>query len=78
MAEKKNIARELGELLFAAGATVQIGLRAQGHIPTIERMLSEGATWGEIGKAIGWCPETAWRWYQYELAEPKPAEEPTP
>jgi hypothetical protein len=30
------------------------GLRAQGHIPTVERMLAEGKTWDEIGQAIGW------------------------
>lgn len=38
---------------------ILFGLKAQGHIPTIERMLKEGATWKEIGKKIGWCPETA-------------------
>lgn len=35
------------------------GLEAQGHIPTIERMLGEGKDWDAIGKAIGWCPKTA-------------------
>lgn len=42
------------------------GLKAQGHVPTIEAMLSEGKTWDEIGKKIGWCPKTAqkhWGWY---------------
>ena len=40
-------------------APILFGLKAQGHIPTIERMLENGATWKEIGKKIGWCPETA-------------------
>ena len=45
------------------------GLQAQGHIPTIETMLSQGRTWEEIGKKIGWCPKTAqkhWGWYLEE------------
>jgi len=40
------------------------GLKAQGHIPTIERMLSEGKDWEAIGKAIGWCPKTAQEHYE--------------
>jgi hypothetical protein len=43
---------------------VVFGLRAQGHIPTIERMLAEGASWPEIGDAIGWCPDTAREWFK--------------
>jgi hypothetical protein len=45
-------------------AKVVFGLRAQGHIPTIERMLAEGASWPEIGDAICWCPDTAREWYE--------------
>lgn len=32
---------------------------AQARMPTIERMLSEGFTWTEIGRAVGWDAETA-------------------
>jgi len=35
------------------------GLDAQGHVPTVERMLADGADWDAIGKAIGWDPATA-------------------
>lgn len=45
-------------------AEVAFGLKAQGHIPTIEKMLAEGRTWEEIGRTIGWCPETARRHYE--------------
>lgn len=42
---------------------VKFGLEAQGHIPTIERILSELGTsnesWTIIGKKIGWHPLTA-------------------
>lgn len=40
------------------------GLKAQGHIPTIERLLDEGVNWEEIGRAIGWCPRTAREHYE--------------
>lgn len=56
----------LEKLLRESGIQIKFGLRAQGHIPTIERMLAEGCTWPQIGFAIGWCPETAKRWY-YEI-----------
>ena len=45
---------------------VRFGLYQQGHIPVIERMLADGRTWEDIGKKIGWCPETAkehYMWY---------------
>jgi len=38
---------------------IVFGLEQQGHIPTIEKMLKNGATWDEIGKKINWCVETA-------------------
>lgn len=41
----------------------EFGLEAQGHVPTIRRMLDEGATWEQIGQAIGWDGETARRWW---------------
>jgi len=48
------------------------GLRAQGHLPTVERMLAEGLAWDEIGIAIGWCPKTAAEYYGRERKEPIP------
>lgn len=48
-------------------APVLFGLRAQGHIPTIERMLAEGKSWDVIGDVIGWCGETAQRHYGWHL-----------
>lgn len=50
-------------------AKVQFGLERQGHIPTIERILSEfgGATskyaWKKIGEEIGWDANTAAFYY---------------
>jgi len=60
---------ELGSLLDEVGLTVRFGLRAQGHIPTIKRMLEDGETWRTIGETIGWCPDTArqhWGWHVEE------------
>lgn len=48
------------------GVKFAFGLRAQGHLPVIQRMLARGATWPEIGDAIGWCPDTAREWYERE------------
>lgn len=40
------------------------------NIPTVERMLAEGATWDRIGDAIGWHPSTAREHYGlHQLAE---------
>jgi len=53
---------------------IAFGLRQQGHIPTIERMLAEGADWDAIGREIGWCPQTAeqhWNWHLEALREEK-------
>lgn len=50
---------------------VHFGLVAQGHIPTIERMLAEGRTWSEIGAVIGWMPETAEKHYGWYLERRK-------
>ena len=51
------------EKLFAAaekaGLKPVFGLKAQGHIPTITKMLEDGRTWEQIGKVIGWCPVSA-------------------
>ena len=45
---------------------VLFGLRAQGHLPIIEKMLAEGASWEEIGKVIHWEPATAKDFYERE------------
>ena len=51
---------------------ILFGLRAQGHLSTIEKMLAEGASWDEIGKAINWDPATAKDFYVREALEAKP------
>lgn len=56
----------LARLLEDLGVPVRIGLCQQGHLLTVERMLGEGATWEEIGQAIGWHGETARKWYAME------------
>jgi hypothetical protein len=48
---------------------VLIGLRQQGHIPTVERMIAEGKSWDEIGKAIGWDGKAAMEWYEVEKGD---------
>lgn len=46
------------------GVRIRFGLEAQGHIPTVERMLAEGKNWDEIGDVIGWCGPTAKEYYE--------------
>jgi hypothetical protein len=46
---------------------IVFGLQAQGHIPTIQKMLAAGATWKEIGNKIGWCQNTAKEHYERYL-----------
>lgn len=53
---------------------IAFGLKAQGHIETIERMLDEvkappHAIWERIGDKIGWCPLTAAAYYVNYLRE---------
>lgn len=60
----RDLVKELCDLLDTSGAKVQFGLRAQGHIPTIDRMLSDGSTWEDIGRAIGWVGDAARRDYE--------------
>ena len=50
-------------------AKVVFGLKRQGHIPTIERMLKEGKNWDDIGAAINWCPITAREHYERVIGE---------
>ena len=65
----ENPIETLAELL--RGVDVQIGLRQQGHIETVDRMLAEGATWNEIGVAIHWHGPTAKQWYEIESKRTK-------
>ena len=58
---------EMDECDILMNAPVLCGLKQQGHLPTIERMLKHGATWDEIGEEIGWCPETAKEHYSWYL-----------
>lgn len=48
---------------------VVFGLRAQGHIPTIKKMLAAGRSWDAIGKEIGWDPDTAQRHYESDARD---------
>lgn len=59
----------LNRILAEGNVKILFGLQAQGHIPTVERMVTEGATWAEIGKAIGWDGQTAMRHYSWYLAK---------
>lgn len=47
---------------------VQVGLRQQGHMDTVIKMIRNAASWEEIGKAIGWHGPTARDWYIAESA----------
>lgn len=49
-----KLIEELCDLLRECNVTPKIGLEAQGHIPTVERMREEGCTWDEIAKAVRW------------------------
>lgn len=51
------------------GIKVLIGLKQQGHMPTVEAMLTDNKTWDEIGKAIGWDGRAAKEWYEIETQE---------
>jgi hypothetical protein len=52
---------------------IVFGLEAQGHIPTIEKILddlgSNDYAWEKIGKEIGWCDKTARNHYITYLRE---------
>ena len=65
MAKKFGRLKEL--LKVFDGVRIQFGLEAQGHIPTVERLLSEGKTWDEIGDVIGWHGPTAKEYYERYL-----------
>lgn len=57
---KSSLIELLGDFKF------YFGLKAQGHLPTIKKMLKENKSWEEIGKEIGWCPKTAEKFYEME------------
>jgi hypothetical protein len=67
-AENDRLAMQLMEKVL--DVPIAFGLRAQGHIPTIERMLADGADWDRIGIAIGWCPKTAKEHWERIVAAP--------
>jgi hypothetical protein len=43
---------------------IVFGLKNQGHIPIIQKMLVDGKNWEEIGEEINWCPKTAREYYE--------------
>lgn len=45
------------------------GLRQQGHLPYIGRMLAEKKSWRWIAATIGWSPETLKRCWLEEMDE---------
>jgi len=45
---------------------ILFGLRAQGKLETVERMVREGRSWEEIGDEIGWAPDAAERFWKME------------
>lgn len=66
------------ELKIPEGLQVAFGLQAQGHIPLILHKLADAGNWDDIGKAIGWHPETAHRHFEWWIdaqtrATPTPA-----
>lgn len=69
-----DLLKDLADKLDKKGMKMVFGLEAQGHIPTIEKILSKWnepiienqsdmtyakCVWEEIGREIGWCPFTA-------------------
>jgi hypothetical protein len=50
-------------------APVLFGLEAQGHMPTIATMLSNGHTWDQIAKEIGWERCTARLHYEARIGD---------
>jgi hypothetical protein len=66
--EKKSRIDKLGEMLQEAGMTPQFGLRQQGHLPVIVKMLGEQfVTWGQIANVIGWDAKTAREYFEREV-----------
>ena len=50
-------------------AKVVFGLKNQGHLQTIEKMLAEGKNWRDIAHEIGWMPDAARKHYEMHCWE---------
>lgn len=50
-------------------APTRFGLRAQGHLPTIETMLGNGHTWDQIAHEIGWQRCAARSHFEHAVGE---------
>ena len=61
---KESVGIDLTELDLIFRTPIKFGLYAQGHIPTIEKMLQDGKSWEEIGSKISWLPESAQKHYE--------------
>lgn len=71
-AGEPNPVRELAELLREGKIVAKFGLKAQGHIPTIENMLGENRPWSVIAREIGWTEDALkehWIWHLDESIE---------
>lgn len=64
--------KDLCDLLEGAGATIAFGLRQQGKLDIVTDMIADGASWEEIGRAIGWCPKAARRDWLWHVKNPRP------
>ena len=62
--DERSACEKLDAILKEGGIRVKFGLRAQGHIPKVNFMLAMGATWDEIGRAIGWHGPTVKQFYE--------------
>lgn len=54
-----------------AGAKIAFGLSAQGHLATVEQMVTDGRSWEDIGAAIGWSADAVeqhWKWHVEDRA----------
>lgn len=60
----------MSDLENALDVPFQFGLKNQGHLPIIEKMLNEGQDWNKIGNVIGWCPITAREYYERTCYNP--------
>jgi hypothetical protein len=56
----------LSEAIEKSNCKVLIGLVQQGHMDTVEKMLAEGKTWEDIGKAINWHGPAVCKMYYME------------
>lgn len=68
---KGDLFDDLMNALDSAGVRIVFGLRAQGHVPTVERMLASGFSWDQIGRSIGWYGPTVKEFYEREKRKAK-------